>query len=282
MSDYAMRWIAYTHHSVIDIFLHADEPCWGTMVQVTVWNEHRSETKHERGRELYPDGIHAELAAILEDEGHDVRTATLDEPEHGLTDEVLETTDVMLWWGHEAHNEVDDAIVEKVKERVLDGMGLLVLHSGHYAKIFRELMGTTGSLKWRDTSLTDGERERVWFVEPGHPIADGLDDEYIEIPQAEMYGERFDIPAPDTLVTISWFEGGEVFRSGCCYQRGEGRVFYFRPGHETYPVYKQDDVRTVIANAVNWAAPDDGPNPEFADQRDPLEDIEDGLPPEHR
>lgn len=252
------------------------------MVQVTVWNEFRSETKHERGRELYPDGIHAELAGLLEEAGHDVRTATLEEPEHGLTDDVLETTDVMLWWGHEAHDEVDDEIVEKVRQRVLDGMGLLVLHSAHCSKIFKALMGTTGTLKWRDTRLTDGERERVWIVESGHPIVEGLDEEYIDIPQAEMYGERFDIPAPDTLVTISWFEGGEVFRSGCCYQRGKGRVFYFRPGHETYPVYKQDDIRTVLANAVEWAAPVDGPDPEFADQRDPLEEIEEGIPAEHR
>jgi trehalose utilization protein len=262
--------------------LHVAESPTTAMVQVTVWNEYRSETKHERGRELYPEGIHAELAAILEEEGHDVRTATLEEPEHGLTDEVLESTDVMLWWGHEAHDEVDDAIVEKVKQRVLEGMGLLVLHSAHYSKIFQALMGTTGSLKWRDTSLTDGERERVWIIEPNHPIVDGLNAESIEIPQAEMYGERFDIPAPDTLVTISWFEGGEVFRSGCCYKRGEGRVFYFRPGHETYPVYKQDEIRTIIGNAVDWAAPGNGPAPEFADQREPLEEIKEGIPPEHR
>lgn len=252
------------------------------MVQVTVWNEHRSETKHERGRKLYPNGIHTALAEYLEEQGHDVRTATLSEPQHGLTDDILEWTEVMLWWSHEAHDEVDDEIVGKVKDQVLDGMGIIPLHSSHYSKIFKELMGTTGSLKWRDTSVTEGEHERVWFVEPGHPITADLDCEYIEIPQAEMYGERFDIPAPDTLVTISWFEGGEVFRSGCCYQRGKGRVFYFRPGHETYPVYKQDDVLQVINNAVEWAAPVDGPDPEFADQREPLENIEAGRPPEHQ
>lgn len=250
------------------------------MVSVTVWNEHRSETKHERGRELYPDGIHAELAAALEERGHDVRTATLDEPEHGLTDAVLEETEVMLWWGHEAHDEVDDDIVAKVKEQVLDGMGLLALHSAHYSKIFRELMGTTGSLKWRDVNITEGERERLWILEPGHPIVSDLDEECIEVSQAEMYGERFDIPAPDTLVFVSWFEGGEVFRSGCCWNRGRGRVFYFRPGHETYPVYKQDDVLGVLDNAVEWAAPTAGPDPEFADQREPREEIEEGIPSE--
>lgn len=250
------------------------------MVSVTVWNEYRSETKHERGRELYPDGIHAELAAVLEERGHDVRTATLDEPEHGLTDAVLEETEVMLWWGHEAHDEVDDKIVAKVKQQILDGMGLLALHSAHYSKIFRELMGTTGSLKWRDVNITEGERERLWVLEPGHPIVSDLDRECIEVPQAEMYGERFDIPAPDTLVFVSWFEGGEVFRSGCCWNRGRGRVFYFRPGHETYPVYKQDDVLEVLDNAVRWAAPTAGPDPEFADQREPREEIEEGIPSE--
>ena len=245
------------------------------MVSVTVWNEHRSEQKHERGRELYPDGIHAELAGALEERGHDVRTATLEEPEHGLTEEVLDETEVLLWWGHEAHDEVDDAVVEEVKTRVLDGMGFVPLHSAHHSKPFKALLGTTGSLKWRDVRLTQGERERVWAIEPGHPIVSGLDEECIEIPQAEMYGERFDVPAPDTLVFVSWFEGGEVFRSGCCWNRGKGRVFYFRPGHETYPVYKQGDVLRVLHNAVEWAAPTDGPDPEFESQYEhPLEDIE--------
>lgn len=248
------------------------------MAQVTVWNEYRSETKHERGRELYPDGIHAELAACFEERGHEARTATLEEPEHGLTEEVLDETDVLTWWGHEAHDEVDDGVVARVKERVLEGMGLVVLHSGHHAKVFRELIGTTGSLKWRDVGLTDGERERLWVVEPGHPVAAGLEKDYIEVPQTEMYGERFDIPAPDDLVFISWFEGGEVFRSGCCFERGEGRIFYFRPGHETYPVFKQEEIRTVLNNAVDWATPVDGPGVRHEDVTEPLEGIEPGRP----
>ncbi len=219
--------------------------------RVTVWNEGRHEKTHEAVRKVYPDGIHNVLAKALRDRGlTDVRTATLDEPEHGLTDAVLENTDVMLWWGHMAHHHVQDEIVDKVHKRVLAGMGLIVLHSGHYSKIFRKLMGTTCSLKWREI----GERERLWNVNPAHPITQGLG-EQIVIPHEEMYGEFFDIPTPDELIFISWFQGGEVFRSGCCYNRGAGKVFYFRPGHETLPTYYQPEVQQVIYNAVLWAAP---------------------------
>jgi trehalose utilization protein len=179
-----------------------------------------------------------------------VKTATLDEPEHGLTEEVVQNTDVLTWWGHVAHKEVKDEVVARVHKRVLEGMGLIVLHSGHYSKIFQRVLGTQCSLKWREA----GERERFWVIEPSHPIARGLG-EHFELPHEEMYGERFDIPTPDKVVFISWFEGGEVFRSGCCWERGFGRVFYFRPGHETYPSYHDANVQKVIENAVRWAAP---------------------------
>lgn len=219
--------------------------------------------------EVYPDGIHNTIAEFLrKNPDMEVRTATLQEPEHGLTEEVLANTDVLLWWGHIAHHEVSDEVVQRVKQRVLDGMGLVVLHSGHFSKIFQALMGTTCNLKWREM----GEKERVWVIEPGHPIAEGLPP-YFEIPQTEMYGERFDIPAPDTLVFISWYPGGEVFRSGCCYYRGKGKIFYFSPGHETFPIYKQPEVQTVITNAVRWAAPVKGPEVTFGNVQ-PLEKIE--------
>ena len=219
--------------------------------RVTVWNEFRHEKTDEQVRQHYPDGIHATIAAGLREAGlAAVRTAMLDEPEHGLTEATLDETDVLIWWGHMAHREVDDAIVERVHARVLDGMGLVVLHSGHFSKIFRRLLGTTCNLKWRE----GGDKERLWVVAPGHPIAEGLG-EYIEIAEEEMYGEHFDIPAPETLVFVSWFTGGEVFRSGCCWQRGAGKVFYFRPGHETLPTYHNREVQRVIANGVRWAAP---------------------------
>lgn len=221
-----------------------------TPIRVTVWNEYRHEKSNPRIAALYPEGMHATIASALRENGFEVGTATLDEPEHGLTAEVLDQTDVLTWWGHRAHGEVDDAIVERVRQRVLDGMGLIVLHSGHFSKIFIRLMGTTCNLKWREAN----DKERLWVVAPGHPITEGLG-EYIEIEREEMYGELFDIPEPDQLVFISWFSGGEVFRSGCCYQRGQGKIFYFRPGHETYPTYHHADVQRVIANAVRWAAP---------------------------
>jgi len=224
-------------------------------IRVTVWNEYRHEKKNEEIAKLYPDGMHGAIAAHLKKEKDlDVRTATLDEPEHGLTDDVLAATDVLTWWGHMAHGEVDDAVVDKVQKRVLEGMGLIVLHSGHMSKPFRRLMGTGCMLKWREV----GEKERLWVVDHGHPIVDGIGD-YFELPQTEMYGEFFDIPEPDELIFISWFEGGEVFRSGCTFRRGSGRVFYFRPGHETYGIYYDENVLRVITNGVRWAAPVDGP-----------------------
>lgn len=237
-------------------------------IRVTVWNEFRHEKTSAKIAKIYPDGMHAAIAKHLGTQpGFEVQTATLDEPDHGLTDEVLSNTDVLTWWGHTAHGDVRDDIVDKIHGRVLDGMGLICLHSSHYSKIFKKLMGTTCSLKWREI----GEKERIWVVEPGHPIADGLD-EYIEIEHTEMYGERFDIPDPDTLVFVSWFQGGEVFRSGCCYHRGKGKIFYFRPGHETYPIFYQPEVLTVISNAVRWAAPVNGPEINFGNRK-PLEDV---------
>ncbi len=237
-------------------------------VRVTVWNEFRHEKADEHIRQVYPRGIHGAIADYLEEQpGFSVQTATLDEPEHGLTEDVLAGTDVLIWWGHQAHAAVEDEIVDRVHARVLDGMGLICLHSSHFSKIFKKLMGTTCNLKWREI----GENERLWVVDPSHPIAAGVG-QYIDIPHEEMYGEFFDIPEPDKLVFISWFPGGEVFRSGCCYHRGRGKVFYFRPGHETFPTFYQDEVRHVIGNAVRWAATTDGPAPVFGNVQ-PLEEV---------
>jgi trehalose utilization protein len=220
-------------------------------IRVTVWNEGRHEKTSAEIARVYPQGIHGAIASALRAQpGFEVRTATLDEPEHGLTQDVLANTDVLTWWGHMAHGDVKDEIVDRVQQRVLGGMGLIVLHSGHFSKIFRRLMGTNCSLKWREI----GEKERVWVTAPGHPIVEGLG-EYFELPHTEMYGEFFDIPQPDVQVFISWYPGGEVFRSGCAYLRGRGKVFYFSPGHETFPIYYQKEIQRVLANAVRWAAP---------------------------
>ena len=236
------------------------------MTRVTVWNEYRQERSDPVVREVYPDGIHGAIADGLREAGFDVGTATLDEPEHGLTDDVLAATDVLTWWGHVAHDEVSDAVVERVQRRVLDGMGLIVLHSGHFSRIFQRLMGTTCNLTWREA----GERERLWVVDRSHPIAEGLGESFV-IDHEEMYGEPFDIPEPETLVLISWFPGGEVFRSGCCYQRGRGRIFYFQPGHETHPTYLHPDVRRVIANAASWASQPIGAAPAYGNRPSPPE-----------
>jgi trehalose utilization protein len=223
-------------------------------IRVTVWGENRHEQTEEHVAKIYPRGMHTTIAegilANLSD-GVRVRTATLDEPEHGLTEEVLADTDVLTWWGHAAHAEVADEVVERVHRHVLSGMGLVVLHSGHWSKIFGKLMGTTCTLRWR----SEHDRELVWTVDPTHPIARGLPQPMI-IEEDEMYGEFFDIPAPDELVFISSFSGGEVFRSGCCFRRGHGKIFYFKPGDQDYPVYHHEGVRRVISNAVQWALSD--------------------------
>ena len=220
-------------------------------MNVTVWNEFRHERNNPKVAAIYPDGIHGAIAGFLKrDSALKVRTATLDEADHGLGGEVLDQTDVLLWWGHMAHDELSDEVAEKVKTRVLEGMGFIALHSAHYAKPFKALMGTTCSLKWREAT----DKERLWNTMPGHPILEGIG-EYFEIPQEEMYGEPFGIPHPDELLLISWFTGGEVFRSGATWRRGNGKVFYFRPGHETYPTYHQAEVQQIITNAVHWARP---------------------------
>lgn len=220
-------------------------------IRVTIWNEFVHERQNPSVTRVYPNGIHAALAEVLsKHEDLRVRTATLDEPDQGLPCDVLDQTDVLLWWGHAAHDAVSDELVTRVQQRVLSGMGLIVLHSGHWSKVFKRLMGTSCALCWREA----GERERVWVVNPGHPIAAGLGD-CIELEQSEMYGEPFGIPTPDELIFVSWFQGGEVFRSGATWMRGSGRIFYFSPGHEIYPIYHHANIQRVIANGIRWARP---------------------------
>lgn len=223
-------------------------------MKIVVWNENWHETNGDpKVIGHYPDGIHTVIAEGLRERlgaDHEVSTATLQEPEHGLTQERIDGTDVLLWWGHMAHDQVAPEVVERVHDAVLSGMGLIVLHSGHYSKIFQRITGTTNSLIWRN----DGERELVWTVAPRHPIAQGIPNPIV-IPAQEMYGEPFEIPTPDELIFISSFEGGEVFRGGATYERGKGRVFYFSPGDQEYPVYHQAEIRDVLTNAVHWVAP---------------------------
>jgi trehalose utilization protein len=218
-------------------------------IRAVVWGENIHDRENAVVRGIYAKGMHGAIAeALNEDARIKATTATMEQPEHGLSDARLAETDVLTWWGHRDHGGVDDKIVERVAERVWQGMGLIVLHSGHFSKIFKKLMGAPCALKWREA----GEKERVWVINRNHPIAAGLDP-YFVIPQTEMYGEPFLVPEPMETVFISWYDGGEVFRSGLTFQRGGGRIFYFSPGHEVYPIYKDKNVRQVLRNAVKWA-----------------------------
>ena len=226
-----------------------------TKIRTTIWNEFLHEREESAVgnhiRSFYPRGIHNALKENLAAEDLDITAVSLDMPDQGLPDDLLKNTDVLLWWGHCAHAKVDDDLVARIQKRVLEGMGLIVLHSGHYSKIFRRLTGTSCSLRWREI----GEKERVWTIDPQHPISRGIPETFA-IPHTEMYGEPFGIPEDAHVVFMSWYEGGNVFRSGLTLRRGAGRIFYFSPGHETFPIYHQPEVVRIIGNAVRWAAPD--------------------------
>ena len=228
------------------------------MIKVTVWNEYCHEQESEVIRKVYPNGIHGAIAEFLgTNEDIEVTTVTLYDENNqlvenaGITDELLANTDVMLWWGHVRHGEVPDEIAIKVKEAVLGGMGMIFLHSAHHSKVFKLLMGTTCNLGWRESD----DKERLWILDHNHPIMAGLDDRFIELEGEETYSEPFGIPDPDKLLMIGWFNGGEVVRSACVWHRENGKVFYFQPGHESYPTFYNKNVQTIITNAVRWAAP---------------------------
>jgi trehalose utilization protein len=220
-------------------------------VNVTIWNEYLHEKNEERIARVYPRGIHGAIEEELSaDKSLVIKTATLEMPGHGLSEEILAGTDVLIWWGHQAHDRVSDEIAEMAARHVRLGMGLIVLHSGHYSKPFRKLMGTSCSLCWREI----GESERIWIIEPSHPICQGLG-AFFELEHEEMYGEVFDIPVPDELLMIGWFKGGEVFRSACVFKRGRGKIFYFQPGHEEFPTYRKPEVVRILLNAVHYLKP---------------------------
>lgn len=241
-------------------------------INVTIWNEFRHEQADNKSgeyiRQFYPMGIHRYLAENLAAEDLEIRAVSLDEPDQGLNDELLDLTDVLIWWGHCAHAEVKDELVDRIQKRVQNGMGLIVLHSGHFSKIFRRMMGTTCRLRWREA----GEKERLWVVAPSHPIARGIPETFV-IPNHEMYGEPFDIPQDGKIVFMSWFEGGNVFRSGVTFERDRGKIFYFSPGHETFPVYHDEVILKIIANGIRWAAPAEYAPERITPQPEPLEPI---------
>ena len=251
--------------------------------RVTIWNEFIHEKQQgpvaDVIRTHYPDGIHNALKAELSAPDLEITAVSQDMPEQGLPQELLENTDTLMWWGHVGHSKVEDSLVDRIQKRILEGMGLVVLHSGHYSKIFRRMLGTHCSLRWREV----GEKERLWKVDMEHPIAQGVPDTF-EIPHTEMYGEPFGIPPEAHVVFMSWYEGGNVFRSGVTFQRGAGRIFYFSPGHETFPIYHQPEVVKILGNAVRWAAQslppaktncwDQDPPPEKVFSKNPMDEID--------
>lgn len=220
------------------------------LIRVTVWNEYVHEREYPAIGAVYPEGIHGCLRRFLGRENDiAVTCVTLDMPHQGVTRELLAETDVLIWWSHARQEEITDETVRLVREAVHAGMGLIALHSAHFSRIMRDLLGTTMTLHWRHH-----DREKLWCIAPTHPIAQGVP-ACIDIPEEEMYGEAFDIPRPDDIIFLGWFESGHVFRSGVTFTRGLGKIFYFQPGHEEAPVYEQPEIQRVIVNAVRWAAP---------------------------
>ena len=220
------------------------------MIRVLVWNEFQHEKTKPNVADIYPNGIHNAIADFLRCDDITVKTATLDDENCGITKEVLDETDVLIWWGHMAHNKVPDEVAALVRDAVLEGMGMVFLHSAHHSKPFKALLGTSCNLTWRET----GDSETLCVIEPADPITQGID-RYFTLEHEETYGEPFVIPTPDKLLFIGSFSGGEVFRSGCLFERGNGKIFYFQPGHETYPTFKVPEVQNVIRNAVRYVAP---------------------------
>lgn len=218
-------------------------------IRVTFWHEFRHEKTKPAAMALYPDGLHAYLKSVLECDDIEITLAALDDPNQGITDELLENTDVLMWWGHAYHNEVDDELVEKIRQRVYAGMGFLPLHSAHHSKPFQRIIGCTGNLRWGRN-----QKAIIWNLAPWHPIAQGVPMSF-QLTE-ELYSEPFYIPKPDEIIFGTWFEDGNLFRGGLTFRRGLGKIFYFHTGHETVDSLKNENVHRIIKNAIYWCAPD--------------------------
>lgn len=280
---------------------------WGASrrpLKVLVWDERQPAQK-----QAYREGLGARVARHLRGcEGVEVTEALLDDPGQGLAS--LDAMDVVVWWGHVRHAEIETATALRVVERIRSGrLGLVALHSAHWSRPFVEAMAAVARERAL-AALTPGERARavvtesellprpfmapsyqerrspsvlykrpptgpvevrlvrpnccfpayrgdgrpseVWVKLPRHPIARGLPATFT-IPQTEMYDEPFHVPDPDEVVLEEHWAAGEWFRSGSAWRLGAGRVFYFRPGHETYPVFENAWALKVVENAVRWA-----------------------------
>lgn len=216
-------------------------------IHAAVWSEETAP------QDVYPNDVNSTIAEHLNEHADIVAKAvSIDHAEQGVSTELLDWCDVLLWWGHLRHDDVSDTTVDRVERYVRErGVGYIGLHSGHYARPFKRLIGTSGDL---GSVRDEGETEQIEVVSPSHPIAAGIND--FSLPQVEMFGEPYDIPEPDDVIFESNFANGGEFRSGVTFTFGAGRGFYFRPGHEEYRIYHDLTVRTILANATRWAASD--------------------------
>ncbi|MFH1372026.1 MAG: ThuA domain-containing protein [Planctomycetota bacterium] len=217
---------------------------------VVVWSEGTAP------KNVYPNDICGAIAEGLKElKDWDVVEARLSDPNQGLPDELLNRADVLIWWGHKKHNQVRDGLVDKIVSRVKDeGMGFISLHSSHFARPNIKLMGTPCS--WKEY-LGDSNTLKITVKDPNHPIARGVED--FTIYHDERYSEPYAVPQPLAVVfegTYTLDNGGtDTSRQGLTWEIGKGRVFYFQPGHETNPVFFDPNIRRIISNAVEWAAP---------------------------
>lgn len=218
---------------------------------VVVWSEGTAP------KEVYPNDINGAIAEGLKElKGWEVVVANLSDPNQGLPDELLNRADVLIWWGHQRHDQVKDPLVSKIVKRVKeDGMGFISLHSSHFAKPNKALMGTACS--W-GAYVGDSTTLKVTVKDPGHPIAKGVKE--FTIVHNERYSDPYAVPTPQSVVFegIATLKDGKVDPSqqGFTWQIGKGKMFYFQPGHETNPVFYDANVGRIMINAVQWAAPE--------------------------
>lgn len=243
-------------------------------IKVTVWSEGLPE-REVHAVKSYPNDINNAIAAFLRnDPDLEITVRDISMDECGLSQEIIDNTDVLVYWSHLYNNKVPDEVANRIVSAVLQrGMGFMPLHSGLFCKAGSMLLGKCGAGgKYREC----GERARVWVINRAHPITAGLEDDWFDIEYDEMYGEPFGVPTPDELIFITWFQGGEVLRSGMTWNRGAGKVFYFQPGHEEWPIYTENKyVQKVITNAVKWLKPAGGPPPVGRGEVDALEPLPD-------
>ena len=217
--------------------------------RVVVWSEGTAP------KNVYPQDINAAIAEGLKPlKGWDIVTASINDPDQGLPEDMLNSASVLIWWGHQKHGAVSDALVDRIVKRVRDGgMGFIATHSAHYSKPLKAILGTPCGWKYY---IDDGARVDLVVKAPSHPIALGVKN--FTLPHTERYGDPFEVPTPETVV----FDGiytlpngaAENAQQGMVWTVGKGRVFYFQPGHESYPIYFQDEIRHIFRNGVQWCA----------------------------